>query len=50
MPTAIYPMLATSIEDPFDDPEWLFEIKFDGYRAVAFINKGKASPGVPQSE
>jgi bifunctional non-homologous end joining protein LigD len=41
MPNAIYPMLATSIEDPFDDPEWLFEIKFDGYRAVAFINKGK---------
>ena len=41
MPTAIYPMLATSIEDPFDDPEWLFEIKFDGYRAVAFIDKGK---------
>ena len=34
-------MLATSIADPFDDPEWLFEIKFDGYRAVAFINKGK---------
>ena len=30
MPTAIHPMLATSVDDPFDDPEWLFEIKGDG--------------------
>ena len=41
MPTAIHPMLATSIEKPFDDPEWLFEIKWDGYRAVSFISDGK---------
>ena len=41
MPTAVHPMLATSVEKPFDDPEWLFEIKWDGYRAIAFIAKGK---------
>ncbi len=41
MPTAIHPMLATSVDQPFDDPEWLFEIKWDGYRAIAFIAKGK---------
>ena len=41
MPTAVHPMLATSVEQPFDDPGWLFEIKWDGYRAVAFIAKGK---------
>jgi len=41
MPIAIHPMLATSVEKPFDDPEWLFEIKWDGYRAMAFITKGK---------
>ena len=41
MPTAVYPMLATSVEKPFDDPEWLFEIKWDGYRAVSFIADGK---------
>jgi len=41
MPTVIHPMLATSIEDPFDDPAWLYEIKWDGYRAVAFIENGK---------
>ena len=41
MPAAIHPMLAESIEEPFDSTEWLFEIKWDGYRAVAFINDGK---------
>jgi len=41
MPSSIHPMLATSVEEPFDDPAWLFEIKWDGYRAVAFIKKGK---------
>jgi bifunctional non-homologous end joining protein LigD len=42
MPTTIHPMLATSIDKPFDDPDWLFEIKWDGYRAVAFIEDGQA--------
>jgi bifunctional non-homologous end joining protein LigD len=41
IPTRIYPMLAESIEKPFDDDDWLFEIKWDGYRAVAFIENGK---------
>jgi len=40
MPDVIRPMLATSIERPFDNPDWLFEIKWDGYRAVAFVQKG----------
>jgi len=42
MPTAVHPMLATSVEKPFDGPGWLFEIKWDGYRAVSFIHDGKA--------
>ncbi len=41
MPTAIHPMLAESTEKPFDGKDWLFEIKWDGYRAVAFIENGK---------
>ncbi|HWY20649.1 MAG TPA: non-homologous end-joining DNA ligase [Candidatus Acidoferrum sp.] len=41
MPTAIHPMLATTVDEPFDSPDWLFEIKWDGYRAVAFIENGK---------
>jgi bifunctional non-homologous end joining protein LigD len=42
MPSAIHPMLAESIEQPFDGKDWLFEIKWDGYRAVTFIENGKA--------
>ena len=41
MPSAIHPMLATSVDEPFDGPDWLFEIKWDGYRAIAFIENGK---------
>src|ERR1019366_3339663 len=41
MPTVIHPMLATPAAKAFDDPDWLFEIKWDGYRAVAFIEDGR---------
>ena len=41
MPAAIHPMLATSIDTPFDSPDWLFEIKWDGYRAIAFLEHGR---------
>ena len=41
MPATIHPMLAESVEKPFDGAEWLFEIKWDGYRAIAFIEAGK---------
>src|ERR1035437_6749863 len=41
MPTVIHPMLATSASKAFNDPDWLFEIKWDGYRAVAFIEDGQ---------
>ena len=41
MPAAITPMLASIAEEPFDNPEWVFEIKWDGYRAVAFLENGK---------
>ena len=34
-------MLATLVDKPFDDDDWLFEIKWDGYRAVAFLEDGK---------
>jgi len=41
MPTVIHPMLATPAEAAFDDPDWLFEIKWDGYRAIAFIENAQ---------
>lgn len=34
-------MLPTLIKKPFSDPAWLFETKWDGYRAIAFVSKGK---------
>lgn len=37
MPTFVKPMLAAVADEPFDDADWLFEIKWDGYRALAFI-------------
>jgi len=37
---SVSPMLATLVDKPFDNNGWLYEIKWDGYRAVAFMNKG----------
>src|SRR2546427_11651495 len=40
MPSRLEPMLATLGEHPFSDPTWLFEIKWDGVRALAWISSG----------
>ena len=37
MPTALAPMLATLADQPPRGAEWLFEVKWDGVRAIAFI-------------
>jgi bifunctional non-homologous end joining protein LigD len=37
LPVDPKPMLATLVDAPFDDPDWLFEFKWDGYRAIATI-------------
>lgn len=37
MPDFIAPMLAVLVDEPFDNKEWLFEVKWDGFRALAFI-------------
>ena len=34
-------MLATLVDEAFDEEGWIYEIKWDGYRAVALMNKGK---------
>ncbi len=36
-------MLATLVAHPFDDPDWLFEIKWDGYRALCTIDENSFS-------
>src|SRR5690606_34871509 len=40
IPTGIKPMLATLVDEPFDDPNWIYEIKWDGYRVLGFVNQG----------
>jgi bifunctional non-homologous end joining protein LigD len=30
-------MLAALHGEPFEDPEWIYEIKWDGYRTIAEI-------------
>ncbi len=37
MPQRIEPMLATLAAKPFSDQNWLFEIKWDGYRVQAVV-------------
>ena len=39
-PEEIAPMLATLVDKPFDKPGWMYEVKWDGYRAIAFIENG----------
>lgn len=40
-PATLQPMLATLVDSPFDEEGWIYEVKWDGYRALAFMNKGK---------
>ncbi len=32
----VRPMLAQSAEEPFDSPDWIFEVKWDGTRVICF--------------
>ena len=36
----ISPMVARQVPDPFDREGWLFELKWDGFRAICFVDKG----------
>jgi bifunctional non-homologous end joining protein LigD len=39
MPHVTSPMLATAVDAPFDDDAWLFEVKWDGYRALVTVHE-----------
>jgi len=43
MPRSIQPMLAVLAEHPPSGPEWLYEVKWDGVRALCFIENGRLS-------
>src|SRR5258707_10520423 len=38
LPQFIDPMMASVVRDPFDNTDWIFETKLDGYRAVTVID------------
>jgi hypothetical protein len=43
LPRQLQPMLATLTDAPFDDPDWVFETKWDGFRMVALIEGGSVT-------
>ncbi|MFL6486997.1 MAG: non-homologous end-joining DNA ligase [Nitrososphaera sp.] len=40
-PLSVKPMLAGQTDMPFDNKEWVFEVKWDGVRAILFQNKAE---------
>jgi bifunctional non-homologous end joining protein LigD len=43
LPEFVVPMAPAYVKEPFDCPDWIFETKLDGYRAIAVIDStGKA--------
>lgn len=43
LPPRLQPMLAVLTDAPFDDPDWVFESKWDGFRMVASIEGGSVT-------
>lgn len=41
----VSPMQAQTAPTPFDGPDWLFEVKWDGYRAIAFLENARSGRG-----
>jgi bifunctional non-homologous end joining protein LigD len=40
-PTKIKPMLSTLVNEPFNNKDWVFEVKWDGVRSILFFHKTK---------
>jgi bifunctional non-homologous end joining protein LigD len=38
------PMLAQSAEAPFNSKDWIFEVKWDGIRAISYVNAEHKEP------
>lgn len=41
LPDFVSPMLATAGDRPYEDPNWVHEVKWDGYRVQAVVRDGK---------
>jgi len=42
LPKRLQPMLATLTDGPFDDNDWIFEDKYDGFRMVSAFRNTRA--------
>src|ERR671914_2805062 len=40
-PTKVKPMLSTLVDKPFNNKDWVFEVKWDGVRSILFLHKKK---------
>jgi hypothetical protein len=41
--TSVIPMRLATCPGPFDSPDWIFELKYDGFRALATVRDGECS-------
>lgn len=37
----ISPMLIAQMQDPFDDPDWIYELKLDGCRCIVYLEQDR---------
>ena len=37
----VQPIIPIRRKEPFDDPDWLFDFKYDGFRGLCYIAKGR---------
>jgi ATP-dependent DNA ligase len=37
----VQPIIPIWRKEPFDDPDWLFDFKYDGFRAVCYLERGR---------
>jgi ATP-dependent DNA ligase len=36
---AIKPMIIKELKEPFNSPDWMYELKLDGIRCIAYLDK-----------
>jgi ATP-dependent DNA ligase len=36
----VHPIIPISRKEPFHDPDWLFDLKYDGFRALLYLEQG----------
>ena len=37
----VQPIIPIRRKEPFDDPDWLFEFKYDGFRGLCYLEQGR---------